>query len=215
MRIRNVKKVQEEGEYYITDRNEKTKGKQWHCVSRTEPVHQMRIQNFKRVQEGAGMTLRIEMNTKGNQQNCFSRSETVREMRIWNLKRVEEGTGMTLWMEMNTKGGLGVKDIGKDHNVSCSSLGPVCAHQNIRSQIWHLTWWSTQIFSNGHIGKLSGGLPINHAQQEKNSSIFFLMYWNLGQNFKYDALTTPTIFLFRLAQWHMRRKHRLVWVSLP
>jgi hypothetical protein len=65
----------------------------------------MRIQNFKRVQEGAGMTLRREMNTKGNQQHCFSTSETVREMRIRNVKRVEEGAGMTLWMEMNTKGG--------------------------------------------------------------------------------------------------------------
>jgi hypothetical protein len=57
-------------------------------------------------------------------------------MRIRNFKRVqEEGAGMTLRIEMNTKGELGVKDIGKDHNVSCSRLGPVCAHQKIRSQI--------------------------------------------------------------------------------
>jgi hypothetical protein len=34
---------------------------QWLCVSRTEPVHQMRIQNFKRVQEGGyNITDRIE-----------------------------------------------------------------------------------------------------------------------------------------------------------
>lgn len=79
--------------------------------------------------------LRRELNTKGDQQPCISRSEPVYEMRIQNFKTVQEGAGMTLRIETNMKGQLGVKDIGKDHNVSCSRLGPVCAHQNIRSQI--------------------------------------------------------------------------------
>jgi hypothetical protein len=43
-----------------------TKGNQQRCVSRSEPVRKMGILNFKRVQEGAGMTLRIEITTKGD-----------------------------------------------------------------------------------------------------------------------------------------------------
>ncbi len=132
----------------------------------------MRIRNFKKKEQVwhyGEKRIQKETNNIASPEvkGCMKwESEGCKKEQVWHYgeKRIpKENWVWKIWVKITIQ----------DHNVSCSRLGPVCAHQNIRSQIWHLTWWSTQIFSNGHIGKLSGGMPIHHAQQENFPQLFF------------------------------------------
>jgi hypothetical protein len=68
-----------------------TKGDQQHCVSRTEPVHQMRVRNFKRVQEGGyDITDRIEYKRRPTTLRLQNRTSAPNE----NQKFSRRGAGV-------------------------------------------------------------------------------------------------------------------------